>query len=584
MKQILLILIIINLSDYQAFSQSYAPFETGLPGYTQGGTSWGDFDNDGYLDLVINGLNEYGQTATQVYRNNAGQFTLAASLPGFFNGTVAWGDMDNDDDLDLLVCGADDSWNGNTAVYTNDNGNFTPLQYLFKGISKGKALWLDYNNDNFLDILITGDSYYYNPVVKLYKNFGSGIFEEVNVPFMPLLESFAAPGDYDNDGDQDILLAGDDGYGLFSTILYRNDNTIFVETPLFFDGVYSGDGMFLDYDKDHDLDIIYMGGIHGGLYIFRIYNNQSDGTFTKITNPIEGEWTGKIETADLNLDGYPDLGVTGSLCCGNALTAFYLNNGQGNFEHLNINLPPLTFSQLSFGDLDNDGDSDFILNGLPPEVGSMPFTKVYRNEANSNLFSPNNRPEAPTQLISTVTGNSVNFLFQMPEITYGGEMGYTYNLRIGTFPGGSDILSGLSNPETGFNKLFRVGNTGQNTSWSTQNLPDGTCYWSVQTIDLSGYASEFAPEQSFTITTTSINSREEKPVVKVFPAIFDEHITITGILNHSVRITDVNGKLNFTADNLEPSAVINTSFLPAGIYFLKVASDTYQETFKIIRH
>lgn len=584
MKHIYTLLTIIGLAQPIAYSQNYSIYDTEVPGFSQGGTSWGDFDHDGFVDLVVNGLSDNGESATLVYRNNSGQLVLFASLPGYFNGSVMWGDMDNDDDLDLLVCGADNSWNGNTAIFCNDDGVFNQLPSAISGIASGRALWLDFNNDNFLDIMITGDSLYYNPSTKLYKNEGNGTFSPVISPFAPMLQSFAAAGDFDNDGDQDVLLSGDDGYGLFSTILYRNDHSLFVETSLFFAGVYSGDGLFLDYDKDRDLDIIYMGGIHGGLYIFKIYVNNGDGTFTEKANSIEGEWVGKIETADLNLDGFPDLGVTGSLCCGDALTAFYLNDGQGNFNHLPFDLPPLTFSQISFADIDNDGDSDFVLTGLPPEVGSLPITRIFRNQANSNLFIENTRPEPPHQLECLITGNSVQFHFQPPLTNLGGEAGYTYNLRIGSQPGGSDIFSGLSNPETGFIKLFKPGNIGQNLSWTTHNLLDGTYYWSVQTIDIAGYSSYFASEQTFSIVTTQVSQETLFPNLSIHLSNFNNELYISSGKPFYVNITDIQGKPVFTSSDLQNRLIIDATSLSPGIYVVTLSDGLFFESRKVIRN
>jgi hypothetical protein len=78
--------------------------------------------------------------------------------------------------------------------------------------------------------------------------------------------------------------------------------------------------------------------------------------------------------------------------------------------------------------------------------------------------------------------------------------GLSYNLRIGTTPGGSEIMSAMADPATGFRKVVNEGNAGQNLSWKIKGLTVGdTIFWSVQTIDNSLRGSSFAPEQSFIV-------------------------------------------------------------------------------------
>src|SRR5262245_22571884 len=85
----------------------------------------------------------------------------AHPFPGMRNGSFAWADFDNDGDLDLFVCG--NSTNGMWAielsrVYRNDRGTFVNTGIVFPGYHSSSADWADFDNDGFVDLVLTGFS------------------------------------------------------------------------------------------------------------------------------------------------------------------------------------------------------------------------------------------------------------------------------------------------------------------------------------------------------------------------------------------------------------------------------------------
>jgi hypothetical protein len=140
-----------------------------------GTSSWGDFNGDGYLDLLLNGdgwLNsgEDNDGIVRIYKNNAGlSAPVAATFEwyrqnGVGNGSVIV-DWDNDGKLDFIIGG----WNANTskqetALYVNTNpANFeftkSPLtDTYFPGISEQGFRVADLNGDNKVDLLLCGYS------------------------------------------------------------------------------------------------------------------------------------------------------------------------------------------------------------------------------------------------------------------------------------------------------------------------------------------------------------------------------------------------------------------------------------------
>jgi hypothetical protein len=114
-------------------------------------------------------------------------------------------------------------------------------------------------------------------------------------------------------------------------------------------------------------------------------------------------------------------------------------------------------------------------------------------------------PTAPTGLITSVNGNSVTLSWNPATDLETPQASLTYNLRVGTTPGGSDIMSPMAN-SNGTRKVVQMGNVNQNTSWKLKNLKPGTYYWSTQAIDTSFEGSTFATEGSFKVGVGAIGN------------------------------------------------------------------------------
>ena len=126
---------------------------TGILGVTGGDIAWGDFDNDGDLDLLIGGSSENGDIC-KVYRNDgAGTFTdLNLGLAATDDIKVSWTDYDLDGKLDILI-----SAENLTRLYHNDGGgDILPRLFRAAGTPPGMQAWIDYDNDGDPDMLLTG--------------------------------------------------------------------------------------------------------------------------------------------------------------------------------------------------------------------------------------------------------------------------------------------------------------------------------------------------------------------------------------------------------------------------------------------
>jgi len=142
------------------------------------GSSWGDIDNDGDFDLFVANWNGF---SNQLFINDGGIFTedntSIIADPTTFSFGSTFGDIDNDGDLDLFVCNAYEAGQTLNYVYINDGaGNFTQdtssalanqIGYTFG------AAFGDYDNDGWLDIFLA-NTLNENQTNSLYHNIGTG--------------------------------------------------------------------------------------------------------------------------------------------------------------------------------------------------------------------------------------------------------------------------------------------------------------------------------------------------------------------------------------------------------------------------
>lgn len=122
---------------------------------------WGDYDADGDPDLILAGGRlspSYGMAGSSIlYRNDGGVLSsVPAALPGVFYGGARWGDFDQDGDLDLALTGIRTLMDSPiAAVFENQEGGFRPLAML-PGAYGGSLQVADLDNDDDLDLILSG--------------------------------------------------------------------------------------------------------------------------------------------------------------------------------------------------------------------------------------------------------------------------------------------------------------------------------------------------------------------------------------------------------------------------------------------
>jgi len=466
--------------------------EITLPGVCYSSVAWGDYDNDGDLDILLTGFS--GTTAiSKVYRNN-GNNTFSEqsgiSLTGVYCSSVAWGDYDNDGDLDILMTGHTGSSKISKVYRNNGNDTFSEQSGIsLTGVYCSSVAWGDYDNDGDLDILITGHTGA-SAISKVYRNNGNNTFsEQSGISLTGVYYSSVAWGDYDNDGDLDILLTGFSGTTAISKVYRNNGNNTFSEqSGISLTGVSNSSVAWGDYDNDGDLDILLTGHT-GSSAISKVYRNNGDNTFSEQDGiSLTGVYYGSVAWGDYDNDGDLDILLTGHTGS-SVISKVYRNNDNNTFsEQDSISLTGVYYGSIAWGDYDNDGDLDFLLTG---HTGQSVVSKIYLN------ISPksNTKPSAPTGLKVVRSSKEATFSWEQCSDAETPQNGLTYNLYIGTTPGSVNIKAPMSDIETGYHRIVQMGNVGHRRSWTIKDLPSGSYWWSIQAIDNCYSGSAFAEAQ-----------------------------------------------------------------------------------------
>jgi len=482
---------IISLHLSAQINYPFTETSTGLPGLDGPISKWADYDNDGDMDLYLCGMTTYPNGISDIYRNN-GNGTFTALGAGFEQGygSADWGDFDCDGDADLMLTGGFGTYPNTsfiTRLYRNDGaGVFT--NYTIDVPGGFLAKWGDYDSDGDPDILINL-GYDDNNRVEIYENKGSGTyqrtdiyFEKAETEFVSLTSTTFDWGDYNNDGFQDIVISGTDDISNEYCKIYRNNgNKTFTDLELILRGSSDGRVSWGDFDNDNDLDILLTGSYVDVL----IYENEGNDAFSyfqvDLVNSEIGTWI------DVNNDGNLDM-----IICGLYNSRIYTGDGTGSFEYLPCPLADIQHPDIDIADYDNDNDLDFVYVGY----GTGEYSQIYQN----NTSVVNHAPSIPTGLTARQNGADVVFSWN-PATDHENGKNLSYNITVGTSSDNCLIVSPLSNLTNGKRLKLNRGNVGNDTTWILKNAPLGILYWSIQSIDRTLKSSAFAAFKSFEVKT-----------------------------------------------------------------------------------
>ena len=473
------------------FTPSASPFRA----ITRATIDWNDINQDGKLDLIMNGFSTTGPFDSVYTSDGVGNFTRATSiaLPQLTPST-GFADLNNDGFTDIYVFGNFDLPAGKPKIFFNNRiGGFTEsAQFNAYNFIDPDVTIIDYDNDRDLDIFVNAfEAISNNRFSKMFRNDGSGNFTVQNLTLIEKGYGSAVWGDFNGDGTLDLLLNGDGGASgePSSDIyrLYRNNAGVFTAVTTFtpYRQISTGDGgRFLDWDNDGDLDVVITG--------FNFAESRQ-------------------------------------------ATAIFLNNA-GVFTPLatNSTIPGVSESSIEVADIDGDTDLDILLTGYSGNnfngAGSALNSNVTILIRNTTTVT-NVAPTPPTGL--AIAGNQASLTLSWTAATdlTTPANALSYNIFLVNTGTGKWFYFPLADTTTGKLALQRLGNVNLNRGWIIKNLPAGNYRWGVQAIDNSFMGSTFArsgftinADGSLPVSLTSFTVKAEGNKAKIqFSTAFEQN-------------------------------------------------------------
>ena len=480
--------------------------------------------------------------SSYVHNNLAVQFSLPAPSYDLFVRTnyttsqdkdltvaCAWGDYNGDGTEDLFVA---NTGGGDNILYSNPGdvpfNRITAQPVAEDGGKSSGACWADYDNDGDPDLFVAnlGDENNF-----LYRNNGDGTFQKIDNG--PVVNdggdsNGAAWGDYDADGWVDLFVAnkGQDNF-----LYHNNGNGTFTRITagnVVTDGGASTGGSWCDYDLDGDLDLFVA---NTGLQTNFLYNNNGDGTFTRITSGAiveDGFESYGASWGDYNGDGYPDLYVPHS----GQNNCLYRNNMNGTFLKItygDLVKDGLRSKSSGWGDVDKDGDLDLFVSNSDAEShihlnnGDGTFTRYsifdpingwggawcdYNSDGNLDLFLCN---YGSSNVLLGNTYDANNWLKVKCTGTISNKSGIGAKVKIKV---NNKWQSREISSQTGFG--------GQNSLIAYFGLGSAATVDQVKVIWPSGIVNNFynvTGNQTMTVT-------ESDPIPNQFPVAVDDSVTL----------------------------------------------------------
>jgi len=272
-----------------------------------------DINNDNATDIIYSGENASSVAQTQVLLGDGTSFSISSqySLPSIHSANLSEIDFDQNGFADLLIMGLDVNGSIETSLWLNDGSDFTESDIVFPQVYRGSWAVLDINEDHYRDIIISGEKSDGFFTSKIYLSAsGKAINNQTNSVINDFLIQELKTTDLTEDGKEDIIISGRDNSFTPFTKIFKNESSQFVEIPNVLATLTSTSIDIVDVENDGDQDILLFGldnnsDFQGLLYI-------KDGSnYTEDASIVEGVSNGAVAVADFDQNGNQDIFYAG---------------------------------------------------------------------------------------------------------------------------------------------------------------------------------------------------------------------------------------------------------------------------------
>ena len=486
--------------------------------YYGGSGQFGDFNNDDNLDLIIS-----NRENTILYEWDNGLYgnKIFDELNNLLYGGIQWLDYNNDGFLDIIIvaCTNINNAKGTSSVslykniegtsFMKDEANSEVLSAakvyipIDASIQPGRIACGDFNNDGWVDVVFSGYDHW--RLTKLFWN-NQGAFETDTAPIEQVNNNGTYVADFDNDGYMDFIAGGySDSVGKHVVnVFFSNGDKTFTMLTLG-NGCEQGNLMVMDADNDGNQDIFVSGDSYSDNGIFMLKNN-GDRTFTFKSNSeiglseIDWGWASTrayMVAGDLNNDGYNDIVTQCAWDGTNKDTYILFNNGDGTFTRNDSHRNREVYSGgISIFDYNHDGKLDIHVYGTADDGTNNPngeSNNYYNNiMVNTTDVAAYTAPTTPDNATFEQVEDDVVLTWNSAYDEITDTAGIRYNVYAKNLISGEVAMVAPANIETGYLKFTNHGSFLNDTVYTFKGMNADEYEFGVQAINNGNIASAFA--------------------------------------------------------------------------------------------
>jgi len=472
---------------------------TDLPALGNVQVEWADFNNDGYQDALVNGIDNDGIKHFEVYQNNQDNTFTLIGLPvsALKNASFLIADFNNDNRIDIFYGGRDATNQVKNHLLINQGTSFSVSNDLLGGFYQAKLLAYDFNLDGQQDIISCGYNATGEIETSVWIQDDLDFTKSAAYNFPDLLGASLTKADLNQDGLLDLMISGETKSGQFITKLLLIDKQGEFTERVFsaISNLLVNDAELVDYTADGLTDMLLMGRNSSFNPVIKLYKSQS-GTYSELSTNVPVLNSASLDMKDLDNDGDKDLVIIGLDGSSSYIGRVFINNGAGIFTDANISMDGISNGSIQIVDINKDSKNDFFSTGFSDTNPTDPIISYFYQSTTSNT---NSRPATPTGLNSNVNLNTVDLNWTKSTDDLTSSNALVYQLSIGNTTGNYDIISQRS-INNGDDLLLNDAHCSSTSATGfLKELSEGEYFWTVQAIDAGGLSSDFATEQSFIV-------------------------------------------------------------------------------------